>query len=110
MLAWLAMATELVVAVPPPREAPAPAWYALASDATGDEVFMVGQAGYDARPVSVSVAVSYRALRGYGREASVSALAGGRLDRRTRLDLQVWREVGRRGGGLGVTLRRTLGR
>ena len=111
MPGWLLMAAvaELAVSVPAPREAPAAAWYALAAETQGDETLVVGQAGYDAAPLAVSVALSHRAFRGYTQETSVSALAGGRVDARTRLDLQVWRDVGRGGGGLGFTLRRTLG-
>ena len=112
MPGWIAMAAvaaELAVSVPAPRETAPAGWYALAADTRGDETLMVGQAGYDAEPVAVSVAVSYRAFRGYAQETSVSALAGGKLDGRTRLDLQVWRDVARGGGGLGFTLRRTLG-
>lgn len=112
MPGWLLMAAtvaELAVSVPAPREAPAAAWYALAAETQGDETLVVGQAGYDAAPVAVSVAVSHRAFRGFAQETSVSAVAGGRLDPRTRLDFQVWRDVGRGGGGLGFTLRRTLG-
>lgn len=112
MLGWLAMAAaaaELAVSVPAPRETVSAGWYVLAAENHGDETLVVGQAGYDAEPVAVSVAVSYRAFRGYAQQMSVSALAGGKLDGRTRLDLQVWRDVGRGGGGLGFTLRRPLG-
>ena len=112
MAGWLLMAAavaELAVSVPAPPQARSAAWYALAAETQGDETLVVGQAGYDAEPVAVSVAVSHRAFRGYTQGASVSALAGGKLDGRTRLDLQVWRDVGRGGGGLGFTLRRTLG-
>jgi hypothetical protein len=112
MPGWLVMAAavaELAVSVPAPRETAPSGWYALAAESHGDETLVVGQAGYEAEPVAVSVAVSHRAFRGYTQETSVSALAGRRLDGRTRLDLQVWRDVGRGGGGLGFTLRRTLG-
>lgn len=111
MPGWLLMAAavaELAVSVPAPRETAPAGWYALAAETQGDETLVVGQAGYDALPIAVSVAVSHRTYRGYVQETSVSALAGGKLDARTRLDLQVWRDVGR-GGGLGFTLRRTLG-
>jgi len=112
MPGWLAMAAaaaELAVSVPAPRETASAGWYALAAENHGDETLVVGQAGYDAEPLAVSVAVSHRAFRGYTQETSVSALAGGKLDGRTRLDLQVWRDIGRGGGGLGFTLRRSLG-
>ena len=113
MTGWLAAAlaaADLAVIVPL-RPAPPPAvWHSVSAAGAAGDLQFVGQVGYDAEPVGVVVAVSYRSYRGYTPEASVSALAGGKVGSRTRLDVQVWRDVGRGGGGAGLVLRRTLGR
>lgn len=100
--------TELAVDVPLRAAPPSPVWYELAAEGARGDLQLVGQVGYDARPVGVTVAVSYQAFRG-AELASVSALAGGMVGARTRLDVQVWRDVGRSGGGAGLVLRRALG-
>lgn len=99
---------ELAVDVPLRAAPPSPVWYALAAEGARGDVQVVGQLGYDARPVRLAVAVSYQAFRG-AELASVSALAGGKVGSRTRLDVQIWRDVGRSGGGAGLVLRRALG-
>jgi hypothetical protein len=101
-------AAELAVDVPLRAPTPSPVWYELAAEGARGDLQFVGQVGYEARPVGVAVSVSYQALRG-AELASISALAGGKVGSRTRLDVQVWRDVGRSGGGAGLVLRRTLG-
>jgi hypothetical protein len=101
-------AAELAVDVPLRAPTPSPVWYELAAEGAQGDLQFVGQVGYETRPVRVAVAVSYQAFRG-AEMASVSALAGGRVGSRTRLDVQVWRDVGRSGGGAGLVLRRSLG-
>ena len=99
---------DFVVSLPL-RAPPAKAfWYDVSADEFGPGV--VGQAGFDADPVALSVAVSYRAA-GFGPEASVAAFAGRKLSARTRLDLRAWRGLSRATGGFGagITLTHAFG-
>lgn len=102
-------AADLTVDVLPPRSQPPPVWGALVAEGGRDDRRVVGHLAYESAPGVVAMVVQYEAVRGLPPLVSVTALAGRRLDPRTRLDLQVWREVGR-GGGAGFVVRRQLGR
>lgn len=102
-------AADLTVDVPPPRSQPAPVWGELVAEGGRDDRWIVGQVGYETPPGVVAMVVSYEDVRGLPPLLSVTALAGRRLDPRTRLDVRVWREVGR-GGGAGFVVRHQLGR
>ena len=114
MAAALAAATDLMFGVPAPTPPPGGVWRDLSAEASGPgagDVLLVGAAGYDGDPVSLSVAVSYRRIHGFDPEATVSAAAGRRLSRRTRLDLRAWTGLNRMSGGLGggITVTRAFG-
>jgi len=109
MLCLLAATAVQFAVVSPPASPPSPLWGELVAAGSGRDTQVMGQVAYETSPGLVALVVNYEDTRGLPAFVSLTAVAGRRLDARTRLDLQVWSEVGR-GGGVGFVVRRQLGR
>ena len=109
VLAAAALATILSAspqyAVDIPPEPPARVWYAI-SGGDGAEpggVYLQGDVGY-AGPVSVGLTLNYRRIEGFRPRSAVAVAVGREIDPRVRIDLQLWRDLSRRGRGAGGAL------
>ena len=108
LAAILATDPDLAVEIHRPPDPPVRLWYAVTGGAWSgpDSAYLQGDVGY-AGPVSFGLSLNHRRMVGF-RPWSTAALTVGRdIDAGARVDLQLWRGLGRPGRGVGaaVTLR-----